>query len=155
MAETRDHDTHGAWQWLVNGWHTLRDKALNALTYFSPEQDDQEVSQRWGVVAADVTDHKHSVAVEMELPGMEKVDLSVEVIGDQLVVSGEKRSGSTRREGTVVITERAFGSFRRTIPLPCQVDQGSTKAEYRNGVLKVNLPKDPSGQTRSIPIRRK
>ena len=147
--------THQSWQWLINGWHNLRDKAMNALTYFSSDQGvEQSSSQRWGVVAADLVDNNDNILVELELPGMEKADLTVDVIDKRLLVSGEKRSQDTRREGTLIITERAFGSFQRVVPLPCAVDRDKVMAEYRNGVLKIVLPKDPRARARTIPIQR-
>jgi HSP20 family protein len=147
--------THQSWQWLVNGWHNLRDKAMNALTYFSSDQDvGQSSSQRWAVVAADLVENNDNILVELELPGMEKADLTVDVIDKRLLVSGEKRSHDTRREGTLIITERAFGSFQRVVPLPCAVDRDKVRAEYKKGVLKIVLPKDPRAQAHTIPIRR-
>ncbi len=141
-----------AWQWLVNGWHALRDKAVSAVTYFAPADDRQEDDQRWGVLAADISEGKNSLHVELELPGMEKADLSVQVQDHQLVVSGEKRVSDTRREGSIVVTERAFGRFQRTIALPCEVESEGTRASYKNGVLSIDLPKDRSRHPKAIPI---
>ena len=143
-----------AWQWLVNGWHALRDTAVSAMTYFTPEQEQQKSAQRWGVLATDVSEEKDSVHVELELPGMEKSDLSVEVLDDHLVVAGEKRTSARREEGSLVITERAYGSFKRVIPLPCSVESEGTKAKYKDGVLSVTMPKDRRQQPRTIQIER-
>ena len=51
-----------------------------------------------------------------------------------------------------MITERAFGEFKRVVPLPCAVDSSATRAVYKDGILAVSLPKDPSLVARSIPI---
>ncbi len=149
-----DTETSKAWQWLVNGWHNLRDKAVSAVTYFTPQREQEQKAQRWGVLATDITEQKNAVHVELELPGMDKADLSVEVHDDRLVVSGEKRTSATRHEGSLVVTERAYGSFQRVIPLPCDVQSDGTKAAYKNGVLSVTMPKDRSHQPRSIEIKR-
>ena len=85
---------------------------------------------------------------------MDKADLSVEVHNDRLIVSGEKRSSETRHEGSLVVTERAYGSFQRVIPLPCDVHSDGTKAAYKDGVLSVTMPKDRSGRPKSIEIKR-
>ena len=143
-----------AWQWLVNGWHSLRDKAVSAVTYFTPERSQEEAAQRWGVLAGDITEQKNTVLVELELPGMDKADLNVEVHDDRLIVSGEKRTSDTRHEGSLVVTERAYGRFQRVMPLPCEVESDGTKATYKNGVLTVSMPKHRSKQSRSIPISR-
>lgn len=152
---TQQHsESTRAWQWLMNGWHALRDKAVSALTYFSPANEaENTTSQRWGVLATDVSEDKNTVSVELELPGMKKADLTVEVHGHSLVISGEKRYSTTRNEGSLVVTERAFGKFRRVIPLPCNVTRAGTKAEYKKGVLSVTMPKDRSRQPLSIEVR--
>jgi HSP20 family protein len=138
---------------LSDGWHALRHKAHQALTYFAPkDEEDQGATQRWALVATDVVDRKNLLEVRMEIPGMEKADLNVDVLGRHLVISGEKRSESTRKEGTVVVTERAFGQFRRVVPLPCEVDIGQAKARYADGVLAIDLPKKESTGNRRITI---
>ncbi len=143
-----------AWQWLMNGWHALRDKAVNALTYFSPtSQSEPNGSQRWGVLATDVYEHKDSITVELELPGMEKADLSVEVHDTSLLISGEKRFNETREEGSLIVTQRAFGQFQRVIPLPCEVTSEGTEAVYKKGVLSVTMPKERSRSSRTITVQ--
>ncbi len=149
-----DHETSKTWQWLVNGWHALRDAAVSAVTYFTPASEQQQTSQRWGVIATDVTEQQDTVHVELEIPGMNKADLSVEVHGDHLVISGEKRTSATRHEGSLVFTERAYGRFKRVLPLPCEVSSEGTQAKYRDGVLSVSMPKDRSVSPRAIPVDR-
>ena len=54
------------WQWVVNGWRTLLDKAAHAITYFAPSDDDQtQASQRWGVVAIDVVERRRLMRVDV------------------------------------------------------------------------------------------
>jgi HSP20 family protein len=154
MAQVRlqgGSNSERAWEWLVSGWHALRDKAARAITYFAPD-DEEQAGQRWGVLASDVVEQKATVEVELELPGMAKADLSVEVINDHLVVSGNRKTSDVRRQGALVITERAFGEFKRIIRLPCAVDAGGTKATYQDGILQVTLPKHASLVARSIPV---
>ena len=144
-----------AWQWLMSGWHALRDKAVSAMTYFTPAENQEETaSQRWSVLATDISEHKKDIHVELEIPGMDRDDLAVEVHADRLLVSGSKRTSASRREGSMVVTERAYGSFQRIIPLPCEVQSEGTKAKYKDGVLSVTMPKDTSLQPRAIPIAR-
>ncbi|XOV83347.1 MAG: Hsp20/alpha crystallin family protein [bacterium] len=157
MASPRTHphsESARAWQWLMNGWHALRDKAVSALTYFSPHNEtDSADGQRWGVLATDISDHKDTVTVELELPGMKKADLDVQVYEDSLIIKGEKRYSTTRNEGALVVTERAFGRFQRVIPLPCKVTREGTRAEYKKGVLSVTLPKDRARLPHSVEVR--
>ncbi len=153
-SQVPTNDNGNAWQWLVNGWHALRDKAVSAMTYFTPEREQEQTAQRWGVLATDVSEQKSSVHVELELPGMDKADLSVEVLDNALVVTGEKRTSATRQEGSLVVTERAYGSFKRVVPLPCNVESEGTTARYQDGVLSVTMPKDRRQEPRTIKIER-
>ncbi len=152
MAEVTDTDRNRAWQWLANGWRALRDAAESAVTYFTPSEQHDSTSQRWGVVAADVSDTDSTIVVELELPGMTKENLSVDVQNQRLIVSGEKRTSATRRDGAAVITERAYGRFQRVIPLPCAVAVEASKASYVDGVLTVKLPRQETPSPRQIPV---
>ncbi len=143
--------------WLGSGWSALRERAHSALTYFKHDEEadvekvDREASakppvaevpaQRWGLVATDIVDHKDRLELRMEIPGMEKSDLKVEVSGSQIIVSGEKRFESTRKTGSVMVMERAFGHFSRSLPLPEEVDSDKASASYIDGVLAIDLPK--------------
>lgn len=154
MTQVSDLDRSKAWQWLVDGWHALRDKAISAVTYFTPQRAEDQSAQRWGVLATDVTERSQSIHVELELPGLRREDLSVEVFDDQLVVRGEKRSSDTRREGSLVVTERAYGQFQRVLALPCPVDADRVAAKYKRGVLSIDLPKARGASGRGIQVRR-
>jgi len=142
-------------QWLSEGWAALRDKAHNALTHF---QEDGKpgaaapAAESWGLVVSDVIDHADKVSVRMEVPGLSKEQIRVEVQANQLIVTGEKRSEATHREGSAVITERAFGHFRRVLSLPADVDADQATAEYRDGVLAIDLPKRGQTNRRAIEV---
>ena len=138
---------------LHDGWNALRDRTHQALTYFSPKPDEHvDAVPRWGLLATDVVDHDTSLEVRMEVPGMEKADISVDVIGRQLTVSGEKRSESTRKDGTMMVTERAFGQFRRSLTLPEDIVIEQAKANYDNGVLMLTLPKSTGASKRKVSV---
>jgi HSP20 family protein len=152
--------------WLHKGWSALSDYAHNAMTHFSHGDDEQVQSAdesadkvvdvagpaRWGIVAVDVVDHEDSIEARFEVPGMSKEDLHVEVLGGQIVVSGEKRMSTSREQGGCLITERAFGRFKRTISVPVDVLGGEATAEYVDGVLAVRLPKNPDTVQRAVPV---
>ena len=141
---------------LTEGWNTLCQKTHNALTHFHHDDEPETAtpdSQRWALVATDLTDHADHLELRMELPGVAKPDLKVEVGANQIVISGHKKSESTRREGQAVITERAFGSFRRVLPLPEDVDAAAVQARYEDGVLAVDLPKTGGHSRKSISVQ--
>jgi HSP20 family protein len=139
-------DFGSTWRWLAEGWRNMSAKAANALTYFSPGKSGDDESMRWGLLAVDVTEHKDHLMVELEAPGLDKEDIDVTVEDQRLIVTGTKRYESERTEGNRRITERAFGSFQRVIPLPDGVTAENAEAKYRRGVLTLKLPiRQPPG----------
>ena len=93
----------------------------------------------------DVRETDDSVLVTAEIPGLEDKDFEINLTEDLLTLKGEKRHEHEEKEkGEVRRVERSYGSFQRTIPLPCEVVADKATAEYRNGVLTVTLPKAPS-----------
>jgi len=95
----------------------------------------------------DVSETDDEVLVTAEMPGLEEKDFELNLKGDLLVLKGEKRHEYEKKEeGAVHRIERGYGSFQRTIQLPCEVVAEKASADYRNGVLTVTLPKAPSAK---------
>ncbi len=139
-----------AWGRVVDGWEQLSRQASGAMTRFTRGRGDKtagdkrELSQRstgWGLLAAEVFDDDDRIVVRVEAPGMSKDDLDIRVQDDFLVVSGEKQMARERTQGRWQVTECAYGSFQRVVPLPDTVDTARADASYRDGVLRVELPK--------------
>ncbi|MBD3647441.1 MAG: Hsp20/alpha crystallin family protein [Pseudomonadales bacterium] len=155
--EQLTHNLKDTFENIAEGWQHLWHKARNSITRFTPFADEQDSdhplvlrSNRWGVLSAEVRETDKFVEVELEAPGLENSDFDIQVEGDSLSISGNKHYENDRREGHFHITERAYGSFRRVIPLPVRVDQNGASAKYRNGVLKVTLPKSEISGTKKI-----
>ena len=81
------------------------------------------------------------VKVVAELPGLDEKDVNVELDEDALVLAGEKKAEEEKKEDTWHRVERSYGSFRRVIPLPAEVEGEKAKASFKKGVLTVTLPK--------------
>ena len=103
----------------------------------------------------DVTETDKEVTVCAEIPGVEAKDIDVSVEDDVLTVKGEKKYEREENEKGQHRMERSYGSFERAIPLPVEVDEAKAKAEFKNGVLRLTLPKRPGAQTRrkKIPVK--
>ena len=152
------------WESVSEGWNHLIQSAAGALTRFRPEQDSgvpaaSEVddgfylpSRGWAVLGGDVFEDDSRLVVRLELPGMDKQDLQVEVLDDALVVSGEKRFERESTEGRWRVMQCAYGSFRRVVPLAVAVRPDEARARYRDGVLRVEMPKAAQGTPRSLKI---
>ncbi|MCX7846898.1 MAG: Hsp20/alpha crystallin family protein [bacterium] len=93
--------------------------------------------------------------VSAELPGLTEKDIKVELSGNALTISGEKKEEHEEKRGTTVYSERSYGSFYRSIPLPEAVDRNKVKAQFKNGVLTVTLPKTAQAKAahKQIPVK--
>ncbi len=100
----------------------------------------------------DVEETDGEVRVTAELPGLEEKDFELTLEGDRLTIRGEKRAErEDRRRGW---QECSYGSFERTLVLPCEVEAEKASAEYEQGVLRVRLPKTETARERArrIPV---
>jgi HSP20 family protein len=95
----------------------------------------------------DVTETNGEIKVSAELPGLDDGDIDVSLSNDVLTISGEKKEEKEEREENRYRMERSYGSFRRAIPLPAEVDDEKVDAVFQKGVLTVTLPK--TGETKS------
>ena len=95
------------------------------------------------------------LVVRADLPAVKKEDLHVEVENDVLTVSGERREEREENEDGFYRSERSYGHFRRSIPLPEGVNADQVEASFKDGVLEVTLPapKQVQRQARRIQIR--
>ena len=93
------------------------------------------------------------MVVRLEAPGLDADEIDLQVRDKFLVVRGEKRQQRERAEGNYQILECAYGSFERSIPLPTEVDASKAKADYKRGVLQVELPKVKGSKATVIKVR--
>jgi HSP20 family protein len=103
----------------------------------------------------DVQQRNDAVVVRADLPGARKEDVQIEVEGDTLVISGERRAEHEEGgEGQgYQLVERSYGSFYRTVPLPQGTNPEQIKAEMRDGVLTITLPLSEDARPRRIQIQ--
>lgn len=152
------------WESLAEGWRHITQFASGALTRFRagektqlPDQADIDdpsflPTRSWAVIGGDMFEDDQRIVVRLEVPGVDKSDLSIEVRGDTLVVSGEKRFEREATEGRWRVMQCAYGAFHRAVPLPEAVRSEKAKATYRNGVLRIELPKAHPGKPKSIKV---
>jgi HSP20 family protein len=89
----------------------------------------------------DVTETDKEVMVTAELPGMEAANIEVTLVGDQLVIKGEKKAEREEKTAAYHRVERSYGSFERAIALPAEVVRDKIEATYKDGVLRVHMEK--------------
>lgn len=108
---------------------------------------------RWAPLL-DMYEKDNDLIVEAELPGIPKEAVKISCTDQTLTIQGEtKKEAEERREG-YYRAERRYGSFYRTVTLPVEVDYEKAKAQFRDGVLQITLPKraKPEEKSRTIPI---
>lgn len=93
--------------------------------------------------SVDVRETDNEILVTAELPGIDPKDIELTLTKDALTLSGEKKHESEETGEDFQHFERRYGSFRRLIPLTCDVDQDKVEAAFKNGVLNIKLPKAP------------
>lgn len=109
------------------------------------------LSQRTVWPAIDIADGENEIVVRAEVPGCKAEDIDISVYGNTLTLSGEKKAEEEKKEKGYYHLERSYGSFRRDIALPDEVDPNKVEASCKDGVLTVTLPK--SEKTKAVKVK--
>jgi HSP20 family protein len=91
--------------------------------------------------AAEMHETPSTIELRLEVPGMEAKDIDVRVTEQAVAISGERQSQTKSEKGGMSRSEFRYGKFQRVIPLPARVQNAQVKADYKNGVLSLSLPK--------------
>ena len=103
--------------------------------------------------AVEVTERGNNLVVRADLPGINQNDVKVEVTPEGLMIQGERKREHEERGAWGYRSERTYGSFYRTIPLPDGANIDDAKAEFKDGVLEVTVPvPEQQKRRRQIPI---
>ena len=100
----------------------------------------------------DVSETDENIIVKAELPGVDPKEVEVNLTGSTLTVKGEKKEEREQKTESMHRIERSFGSFSRSVTLPCEVKKEKIEATLKNGVLNLKLPKAESSKKSSIKI---
>ncbi len=104
------------------------------------------------VPALELADREKEYRLTVELPGISEKDISISLTDGILTISGEKKEDQERKEDGYVVSERCYGSFKRQLTVPGDVDIDTITAKFKDGVLTVTLPKDEHARARSRKI---
>jgi len=89
----------------------------------------------------EVSEDDKSYTVEAELPGLSEDDVSVQLEEGVLTISGERKHEEEKKEKGVQYSERSYGMFKRTLQVPADVKEDGIQAKFKNGVLRLEMPK--------------
>ncbi len=140
---------------MLSLWNGL-DDLLRMDEFFRASRERNPAAPERGsfVPPVDIREEEQSYLVTVELPGLRVEDVALEVDGNVLTLSGERRLQKSEATGSLHRVERRYGAFSRRFVLPDTVDSGQIEAEMQDGVLHVRLPKVAVRQARKIEVRR-
>jgi HSP20 family protein len=113
----------------------------------------EEPVERVFAPALDVYETDGEVVVKAELPGVKKEDVEVLVRDNSLIIRGEKKEEKEEKTETYHRVERVYGKFERVVALPAEVKLEGVKAEFKDGVLEIRLPKEKTSKEAKIEIQ--
>ena len=103
--------------------------------------------------AIDVAEEDDAIVVRAEVPGCKAEDIDISVYGNTLTISGEKKLSEEKKEKGYYHVESTYGSFRRELTLPTDVDQDKIDATCKDGVLSITLPKAEKAKTVKVKVK--
>jgi HSP20 family protein len=131
----------GESSWPAFGWPSLRTPAFTEAAEWNPR--------------VDVFEKDNRLVTKVDLPGMKKDDVKVEVTDGHLAISGERKTETEEKKEQFYRCEREYGSFYRAVPLPEGVKLEDVKATFADGVLEVSVPfpPKPEAKVRKVEIQ--
>jgi HSP20 family protein len=146
-------------------WNPFRelDEVQNRLSFFFGGPELERIPRRLfgkgGVALPEWSPRVHiseddkEQLVKADLPKMKKEDVKVTVEDDVLSISGERKSEKEEKKKKFYRIERSYGTFLRTFTLPDDADAKKIAAEFKDGVLKVHVPKTPSAKPKPVEVK--
>ena len=104
------------------------------------------------VPAAEIDETAEAINLKLELPGIEAKDLDIQVTEKAVSISGERKQESKTEENGVTKSEFHYGKFQRVIPLPARIQNTDVKAEYKDGILNLTLPKTHEEKNKVVKV---
>ena len=121
------------------------------LFYQNRRGDEKLTMWNWKPVV-DIYDTEDKFVINAELPGVDKKDIVIDVKDRLLTLKGERSSEKEVKEDKYHRRERAYGSFERVFTLPAEIDPDQIKADFKNGILKIDIPKPEEQKPRQITV---
>ncbi len=146
--------------WEISPWRPFRelermrremDRLWDSFLEGRPGRKVEEIAE-W-LPTLDVSETKNELVVRAEIPGIDTKDIDISLTNDLLTIKGEKKQEKEEKGENYHLVERSYGSFTRAIRLPKEVQGDKISASYKNGILKVTLPKSEEAKKKEIKIK--
>jgi HSP20 family protein len=119
---------------------------------FSPMFGEGELSTRTWAPPVDIYENENNIVLKADLPGVDPKDVEVRVEDSTLYLKGERKFEKETKEENYHRVERSYGSFARSFSLPNSINAEKVKAEYKDGLLTLTLPKREEAKPKTIKI---
>jgi HSP20 family protein len=129
----------------------LQEQVNQLFDSATPAQADNSALTSWAP-AVDIHETENEVVLKADIPGVNEKDIDVRVENNTLTVRGERNFSKEVKEDNYLRIERTYGSFSRSFGLPNTVNTEAIKAEYKNGVLTVEMPKRAESKPKQVKI---
>jgi HSP20 family protein len=133
------------------GLDTLQEQLNRLFGANLPVRSDNSAMTAWAP-AVDIYETENELVLKADLPDINEKDLDVRVENNMLTITGERKFEEKVKEEDFLRVERTYGSFSRSFGLPNTVNTEAIKAEYKNGVLRVELPKRAESKPKQVKI---
>jgi HSP20 family protein len=145
---------------MITRWDPFRDvnsfnNTLNRLFQSNLDVNrgsDELLTSGTFVPAVDIYENEHSITLKLEVPGVNQNDIDVRLENNTLTVRGERKFETEEKEENFHRIERRYGSFSRSFTLPSSVDPEKVKADYKDGVLNIELAKRAEAKPKQIKV---
>ena len=104
------------------------------------------------VPAAELHETAEALHLKLEVPGLSPEDIDIQVTAEAVAITGERRTETKTEEKGMTRSEFRYGKFQRVIPLPMRIQNDRVNAEYKNGILNLNLPKAEEEKRRVVKV---
>jgi HSP20 family protein len=118
---------------------------------FAGERPLQWLRGEW-TPSLDISETKDKVVVKAEAPGLDPNEIDISLSGGTLTLKGEKKQEREEKDENYHLVERSYGSFSRSVRLPAEVQEDKVKANYKDGVLTITLPKTERAAEKAVKV---
>lgn len=140
-----------SWPSELTGFQREMNKLFD--NFFRPGWQDEETSLSVWAPAVDIAEHEDAYRVNVELPGVEKNDVSITLESNILTIRGTKKQEKEEKGREYHRVERSYGSFHRSFTLPTSVKADKIDAVFKDGILSVSLPKAEEAKPKQIEVK--
>jgi len=133
-------------------FRSLSDRFNRALGSTPAARREEELSLGAWMPPVDIAEDKDRILLTAELPGVKENEISIQMEGNLLTLRGERKFEEEKEGRNYHRVERSYGQFVRSFTLPNNVDRESIKANFRDGILEIELPKREEAKPRQIKI---